>query len=95
MAKRAFESSPMASVKGWRSPVLFIHGDDDRNVPFTETGSIIEQLRRQNVDLEQLVFPDEVHDFLLWGNWLKAYTATGEFFARKLVGQAARAGGND
>ena len=94
MAKLAFESSPMATVKGWRSPVLFIHGDDDRNVPFTETGSIIEQLRKQNVELEQLVFPDDVHDFLLWNNWLRAYTATADFFARKLGGQAARAGGN-
>ena len=92
MARVAFESSPMSSVKGWRSPVLFIHGDDDRNVPFTETGSIIEQLRKQDVELEQLVFPDDVHDFLLWSNWVKAYTATGDFFARKLVGQTARAG---
>src|SRR5207244_5589433 len=30
----AFESSPMSSTKTWRSPVLLIHGDDDRNVPF-------------------------------------------------------------
>src|SRR5258708_23615137 len=28
----AFASSPMASVSTWRSPVLLIHGDDDRNV---------------------------------------------------------------
>lgn len=84
MAKLAFASSPMASVKGWRSPVLFIHGDDDRNVPFTETGSIIEQLRKQDVEIEQLVFPDDVHDFLLWSNWVKAYTATADFFKRKL-----------
>jgi dipeptidyl aminopeptidase/acylaminoacyl peptidase len=92
MARVAFESSPMSSVKGWRSPVLLIHGDDDRNVPFTETGSIIEQLRKQGVEIEQLVFPDDVHDFLLWSNWVKAYKATGDFFARKLVGQTARAG---
>src|SRR5690606_31469294 len=28
----AFESSPVADVARWRSPVLLIHGDDDRNV---------------------------------------------------------------
>ena len=33
----AFRSSPEHSVDGWKSPVLFIHGDDDRNVNFTET----------------------------------------------------------
>ena len=36
-ARTAFESSPMASVRTWRSPVLLIHGDDDRNVNFSET----------------------------------------------------------
>ena len=30
----AFESSPLSTVDGWRSPVLLVHGDDDRNVPF-------------------------------------------------------------
>jgi hypothetical protein len=32
------------------------------------------------VYIEQLVFADEVHDFLLYRNWLKAYEATSEFF---------------
>ena len=36
-ARLAFESSPISSVSTWRSPVLLIHGDDDRNVPFAET----------------------------------------------------------
>ena len=35
--KLAWESSPDAYVKTWRSPVLLIHGDDDRNVPFEQT----------------------------------------------------------
>jgi dipeptidyl aminopeptidase/acylaminoacyl peptidase len=33
----AFESSPMAAMKTWKSPVLLIHGDDDRNVAFNQT----------------------------------------------------------
>ncbi len=33
-AKLAFDSSPAAIMEGWKSPVLLIHGDDDRNVPF-------------------------------------------------------------
>ena len=33
-ARIAWESSPLASVKGWRSPVLLMQGDDDRNVSF-------------------------------------------------------------
>jgi dipeptidyl aminopeptidase/acylaminoacyl peptidase len=82
--KLAFDSSPVASVTTWKSPVLFMHGDDDRNVPFSQTTDLIQRLRQQNVDLEQIIFPDEIHDFLLWRTWVKGYNATAEFFDRKL-----------
>ena len=84
VAKKAFESSPLHFLEGWRSPVLLIHGDDDRNVPFSETVDIAESLRRQGVYFEQLIFPDEVHGFLLHKNWLAAYEATAGFFQRML-----------
>jgi dipeptidyl aminopeptidase/acylaminoacyl peptidase len=84
IARRAFESSPAASVKTWRSPVLVIHGDDDRNVPFRETVRLVEELRQQKVDVEQLIFPDEVHDFLTHARWLQAYHAAADFFDRRL-----------
>ena len=83
-AKLAFDSSPVASAATWKSPVLFMHGDDDRNVPFSQTTDLIQRLRGQNVDLEQIIFPDEIHDFLLWRTWVKGYKATAEFFDRKL-----------
>ncbi|MFQ5630533.1 MAG: alpha/beta hydrolase family protein [bacterium] len=86
-ARLAYESSPMASIKDWRSPVLLIHGDDDRNVPFSESVDLAEALRKQGVDFEQLVFPDEVHGFLLHKNWLAAYKAAADFFERKLMGR--------
>ena len=46
----AYKSSPVASVATWRSPVLFIHGDDDRNVPFQQTTELVEKLRAQKVE---------------------------------------------
>ena len=76
----AHESSPVASVNTWRSPVLFIHGDDDRNVYFSQTVDLVARLRERGVEIEQLVFPDEVHDFLLHRDWLAAYHAAGDFF---------------
>ncbi|HLN02895.1 MAG TPA: prolyl oligopeptidase family serine peptidase [Bryobacteraceae bacterium] len=84
-ARIAFESSPMAAVKQWRSPVLLIHGDDDRNVPFTETVMLVEALRKQNVQFEELIFPDEVHDFLMHAHWLAAYHASEDFLKRHLM----------
>jgi len=83
-ARLAFESSPLSSVKTWRSPVLLIHGDDDRNVPFSETVHLVEALRNQGVEFEQLIFPDEIHDFLMHRDWLRAYHASSDFFDRHL-----------
>jgi dipeptidyl aminopeptidase/acylaminoacyl peptidase len=83
-AKLAYQSSPISSVSTWRSPVLLIHGDDDRNVPFNETVLLVEALRKQNVEFEQLVLPDEVHDFLTFGHWLQVVKAAENFFDRKL-----------
>jgi dipeptidyl aminopeptidase/acylaminoacyl peptidase len=82
--KLAFESSPNASVATWRSPVLLIHGDDDRNVPFDQTVDLAQRLRENHVRFEELIFPDDIHDFLMWKNWVRAYTATADFFARTL-----------
>jgi dipeptidyl aminopeptidase/acylaminoacyl peptidase len=64
--------------------VLLIQGDDDRNVPFSETVHLAEALRAHHVPFEQLVFPNEIHDFLLQRDWVAAYQATADFFARKL-----------
>ena len=82
--KMARESSPMASVATWKSPVLFIHGDDDRNVPFAQTVQLATRLRERGVAFEQLIFPDEIHDFLLHRHWIEAYQAGAKFLEEKL-----------
>jgi dipeptidyl aminopeptidase/acylaminoacyl peptidase len=45
---------------------------------------LIEALRKQHVEFEQLIIPNEIHDFLEHRHWLEAYKATADFFARKL-----------
>ena len=77
-------SSPVASLDTWRSPVLLVHGDDDHNVPFSETRWLVRELASRGVEHEVLVFPDEVHSFLLHENWVKAFEATADFFQRHL-----------
>ena len=81
----AFKSSPVASIANWRSPVLFVHGDDDRNVPFQQTTDLVEKLRAQNVVFEELIIPDEIHDLLRWSDWVRSYKAAADFFDRKLA----------
>ena len=82
--KLAWESSPDAYVSTWKSPVLLIHGDDDRNVPFSQTVDLVQRLRAQQVPFEEMIFPDEIHGFLMWKTWMKAYSATADFFDRTL-----------
>jgi dipeptidyl aminopeptidase/acylaminoacyl peptidase len=85
-ARVAFASSPLADVKTWRSPVLLIQGDDDRNVAFSNMVHLVEALRKQGVEFQQIVFPDEVHAFLTHEHWLTAYHAAADFFDRHLKG---------
>ena len=81
--KVARDSSPIAAVATWTSPVLFIHGDDDRNVPFQQTTDIVQKLRAKgDVPIELMIVPDEPHEFLLHGNRMEAYERTFEFIDR-------------
>ena len=84
LIKLARESSPISTVDKWKSPVLLIHGDDDRNVAFSQTVDLVRKLREHGVQFEEIVFPDEVHDFLRHENWLRAYHAAVAFFDRRL-----------
>ena len=65
--------------------MLLIHGDDDRNVPFSRNRNAGGGLRKQNVEFEQLIFPDEIHDFLTHSRWLDAYHASADFLHRHLM----------
>ncbi|HMD86432.1 MAG TPA: prolyl oligopeptidase family serine peptidase [Terriglobia bacterium] len=85
-ARVSYKSSPLADVKTWRSPVLLIQGDDDRNVAFSNMVQLVEALRKQGVEFQQIVFPDEVHDFLTHEHWLTAYHAASDFFDGHLHG---------
>ena len=80
----AFLSSPVSSILKWRSPVLIIQGDDDHNVNFANSVQNIEALRKQGVTVEQLIFPDEVHDFTVHAHWLAAYHAAEAFLDKYL-----------
>ena len=82
--KIAFESSPMASIKTWKSPVLLIQGDDDRNVAFSQTVQLAAALHAQGVECEEHVFPDEIHGFLMHRSWITAYGLTADFFVRHI-----------
>jgi dipeptidyl aminopeptidase/acylaminoacyl peptidase len=84
-ARVVYESSPVSAVKTWKSPVLLIHADDDRNVEFRQTVDLEQRLLEKGVAVEELVIPDDIHDFLLWRTWQKVTAATGAFFERQFL----------
>ena len=82
--KIAFLSSPDASVATWKSPVLLIQGDDDRNVPFHQTVDLARRLDAQHVPYEELVLPNEIHGFLRHISWQAADEATAAYLVKTL-----------
>ena len=80
----AWMSSPVAEVSRWRSPVLLIHGDDDRNVGVDQTVDLVQRLQAHGVRYEELLIPDEIHDFLRFATWQKVGRATTAFLEREL-----------
>jgi dipeptidyl aminopeptidase/acylaminoacyl peptidase len=82
--RTAWESSPDAYISSWRSPVLLIQGDDDRNVHFHQMVDLVERLKQTRVQFQQLVIPNEIHGFLRWHSWLEADQATADFLTREL-----------
>ena len=87
IAAKALASSPLADLSRWTSPILLIHGDNDPDVAYAQTPTLADALRARNphVDVEELIFPDELHGFLLHKDWLAAYTAAAAFFERTLI----------
>jgi dipeptidyl aminopeptidase/acylaminoacyl peptidase len=81
----AWRSSPISQVGTWRSPVLLIHADDDRNVRFEQTVDLVQRLTAAGVPFEELVIPDDTHHFFRHANWLTVDVAAGAFLERKLA----------
>ena len=78
----AWKSSPIASISTWKSPVLLIQGDDDRNVRFSQMVDLVQRLEKAGVPFEQVVIPDDTHHFLRHANWVKVDEAAAAFFEK-------------
>ncbi|WP_310496041.1 prolyl oligopeptidase family serine peptidase, partial [Sandarakinorhabdus sp.] len=82
--RTAWQSSPLADVAGWKSPALLIHGDDDRNVRINQTIALAAELRMRGVPFEEMIIPNEIHDFLRHDSWKRVDAATAEYLERHL-----------
>ncbi len=82
----SFKSSAIGAIEGWKSPVLLVHGDDDRNVAFQQTTGLVQLLRQRDVYYELIVFPDDTHESMLHSRWLYTLERMDQFFKKFLGG---------
>lgn len=83
--QKQWDSSPMGSIDQWRSPVLLIHGDDDKSVDFEQSLLLARELTARGIPFEQRVFPDERHEFHTYAHWLESDRALLDFLDRRLA----------
>jgi dipeptidyl aminopeptidase/acylaminoacyl peptidase len=79
----AWQSSPVSAVKTWKSPVLLIQGDDDRNVAFSQMVGLVQLLRAHKIYYELTVIPDDVHETLLHSRTSRRTSEDGCFRRRR------------
>jgi len=85
LMKVFWQSSPDSDISKWKSPVLLIQGDDDRNVHFHQMVDLVRRLQLQHIPYREIVIPNEIHGFLRYHSWLEADQATADFFAQQFL----------
>lgn len=78
----SYQSSAASQVDKWKSPVYFVHGDDDRNVDFSQTIGLVNLLRSRNVYHELTVIPDDTHESLIHSRWIDIWNHSTDFLKR-------------
>jgi dipeptidyl aminopeptidase/acylaminoacyl peptidase len=81
----AWLSSPVSAMDTWKSPVLIIHADDDRNVRFNQSTDLINRLEKKGIPYESMVIVDDTHHWMNWQNSVKVYQATADYFVKKFM----------
>jgi dipeptidyl aminopeptidase/acylaminoacyl peptidase len=89
--RRAVESSPIATIDQWHSPVLLVQADDDRDVPSQQAAELIEGLRSHNIDHDVIMIPNEIHDMARYSSWMMLFNAADVYFDRHLDKRSAPA----
>jgi dipeptidyl aminopeptidase/acylaminoacyl peptidase len=83
-ASTSYQSSAIGAIDTWKSPVLLVHGDDDRNVTFQQTTGLVQLLRARNIEYELIVFPDDVRDSLVHSRWVYTFERMEQFLLKHL-----------
>ncbi|WP_026968230.1 S9 family peptidase [Algoriphagus terrigena] len=81
----AWKSSPMPDLATWKSPVLFIHSDDDRNVEVSQTTDLIRRFEELGMPYESVLIPGDTHHWMKWENMIEVGQLTADFLKKHLM----------
>lgn len=82
--RRAVESSPIATIDQWHSPVLLVQAGNDSIVPCQQAAELIEGLRSHNIEHDVIMIPNEIHDMARYSSWMMLFNAADVYFDRQL-----------
>jgi dipeptidyl aminopeptidase/acylaminoacyl peptidase len=85
---RLYNISPVFHADKVRNPVMVLQGANDVRVLQAESDDIVAAIRKNNVPVEYIIFPDEGHGFVKKENEIKGYGAVLEFLDKYLKATA-------
>jgi len=80
--------SPIHKLERIKAALMVQHGANDTNVPVVEAEQIVENLKKRQVPVEYVLFPDEGHGWSKVPNRIRSTVSIVQFFAKHLGAQA-------
>jgi dipeptidyl aminopeptidase/acylaminoacyl peptidase len=78
--------SPLTRIDRVKAPTIVLHGANDTNVPVIEAEQVVENLKKRNVPVEYVLFPDEGHGWRKTPNRIRSTVSIVRFFEKHLKG---------
>ena len=85
---RLYNISPLFHAQKVKNPVMVLQGSNDPRVLQVESDEIVEAVKKNNVPVEYIVFPDEGHGFVKKENEIKGYGNVLAFLDKYLKGNS-------
>jgi dipeptidyl aminopeptidase/acylaminoacyl peptidase len=76
--------SPIHKLDRVKTPLLVMHGANDTNVPVVEAEQVVAALKKRNVPVEYVLFPDEGHGWRKQVNRVRSTAELATFFSKHL-----------
>jgi dipeptidyl aminopeptidase/acylaminoacyl peptidase len=78
--------SPIHRLERLRTPTIVLHGANDTNVPVIEAEQVVENLKKRNIPVEYVLFPDEGHGWRKTPNRIRSTVRIVSWFEKYLKG---------